>query len=101
MDQEGRLELRRRQFLKSLHEAVDLILKDPDARYVLCARVRDGESQKVLMGMLTNINFVDSTGTTTPATPGMLMDMILEAMMEGPELDGPPQVQIPKNSYKM
>lgn len=101
MDQEERLEQRRRQFLKNLHDAVNLLLKDPDAMYVLCARVRDGESQKLLMGMLTNITFNDPTGKTVPATPGMLMDIILEAMMEGPEQDGQTQIQIPKNSYKM
>lgn len=101
MDEEERLELKRQKFLQNLRSAVEILLEDKDVRYVVCVRLRDRESQKLLMGMLTNMSFVDQSGDSVPATPGMLLDIILEAMLEGPDLGGQPQVQMPKNSYKM
>ena len=101
MDEERRLELKRQQFLQNLRDAADILLMDTDVKYVVCARLRDKESRKVLMGVLTNMNFLDDSGKSVPATPGMILDMILEAMLEGPNVDGQTQVQIPQNSYKM
>lgn len=101
MDQEEKLELRRQHLLTTLHQAVDLLLSNGEVRYIVCVRLRDPATQKLMMGMLSNLSHVNEEGVSVPATPGMLMDIILEAMLEGPEIDGPEQVQMPKNPYKM
>lgn len=96
-----RLEQRRQQLLASLRQVVDLLLMQGEVRYVLCVRLRDEKTQKVIMGMLTNMTYVDQNGTSVPATPGIIMDVILEAMLEGPDITGPAQAQMSKNPYKM
>ncbi len=102
MDQNSeRLERKRQQLLKSLEKMCNLLQAQGDVKYVVCARVRDEETQKVLMGMLTNMAYADERGQMVPATPGMLLDVILEAMLEGPPIPGVEQMPMPKNPYKM
>jgi hypothetical protein len=95
------LERKRQQLLKSLHQAIDLILSNGDATYILCVRLRDGETQKVMNNLLSNLNYRNSDGTLVPATPGMLMDIILEAMLDNPDFCQPePPPEALKNTYK-
>jgi hypothetical protein len=101
MEHGERLERKRQQLLKNLQKMCDLLQAQGDVKYVVCARVRDAETDKVIMGMLTNMSYADQQGEMVPATPGMLLDVILEAMLEGPPIPGVEQMQMPKNPYKM
>ena len=75
-------EEKRQRFLQSLHKAIDLILSNGDASYIVCVRMRDSETQKLLTSLMTNWDYHDSEGVLVSATPGMLMDIILEARLD-------------------
>lgn len=84
-------EERRQKLLKSLHQAIELIRSNGDVVYLVCVRLRDAETQRLLTGLLSNLSYRNAEGTMVPATPGMLMDVVLEAMMDNPNFCEPEQ----------
>jgi hypothetical protein len=93
MDQ---LEEKRLRLLKTINQAIDLVLSNGDVKYIMCFRLRDGETQKLLTGMMTNLSYQNERGSQEPATPGMLLDILLEAMLDDHPMPKFPDT--PKNS---
>jgi hypothetical protein len=81
-----RLETKRQLLLERIRAAASIIESDEDVIYVVCARMRDDESGKVLTGILTNTYFRDGSGKTCPPTLGMMSDLLLEAVLDDPDV---------------
>ena len=86
-----RLEEKRLQLIASVRRAVELILTNGEVTYVVCVRLRDPETQKTCLGLMSNLSYRNNggEGEITPATPGMIMDILLEAMFDNPNFLGP------------
>lgn len=99
MDSEQkRLELARLRLVSTVQHAAGMIESNGDVAYVVCARLKDPQTGKTMIGMLTNVGYHTIDGKLSPASPGMLTDLIVEAWLEGTG-EEVPEMPLP-NQYK-
>jgi hypothetical protein len=95
-----RLESRRQRFLERIKLAAEIVYGKENVSYIVCARVHDEESGKVLTGILTNLGFRDGNGELQPPTLGMMTDVLWEAMLDDPNVGFKKAVESAIDQYK-
>ena len=96
-----RLEKKRKMLVDRILAATDLITSGQNVTYVICARFHDEETDKVLTGINTNLSFKDPrSGELHPPTLGMMTDILMEAMLDNPDMEIKEKLSEAVNRYK-
>ena len=85
-NEHDRLERKRKIFSERVRHAAMAITGGEDVTYIVCARIRDKQSDKVMTGILTNLGYRDDNNEICPPTLGMMCDVLMEAMLDDPSV---------------